>query len=56
MWSACLSFPSISVALPGSLFENEVDEQVQAGIEGGMDEADLFKIIKLHDEISFYNP
>ena len=52
----CLSFPSICVVLPGSLFENEVDEQVQAGIEGAIDESDLFKIIKLHDNISFYNP
>ena len=52
----CLSFPSICVVLPGSLFENEVDEQVQAGIEGAMDGSDLYKIIKLHDKISFYNP
>ena len=48
----CLSFPSICVVLPGSLFENEVDEQVQAGIEGAIDESDLCKIIKLHDKSS----
>ena len=52
----CLSFPSICVVLPGSLFEDEVDEQVQAGIEGAMDKSDLAKIIELHDKISFYNP
>ena len=52
----CLSFPAVSVVLPGALFKNEVQDQVEAGIEGPMDKEKTDKVIALHNETSFYAP
>jgi aryl-alcohol dehydrogenase-like predicted oxidoreductase len=52
----CLSFPAVSVVLPGALYKNEVKEQVEAGNEGVMDKNKLNKVIELHDKFSFYSP
>ena len=52
----CLSFPAVSVVLPGALFKNEVEEHVEAGIEGLMDKEKIDKVIALHNKVSFYAP
>ena len=52
----CLSFPAVSVVLPGALFKKEVDEQSDAGDEGPLENNDIKKILSLHEKLSFFKP